>query len=366
VSILTGGMNPVKSSLYSAKQVLVPNEGFFHKHRRKAQMFYKRFLQQTIAITLALFLLAGCGTTPPSPTQTVSAPSPTSVPATALSNVELTSTPIPYADVKKLFDYDASASLDIQEKSVEDRDGVTVHDIVFSGADGAPISAYLVVPPGSGPFAGILFLHWLEVPEGSRTEFLDEAVTLAAQGVVSILPQGEFPWTRNPQNAKDDTAAIVHEVISQRRAMDVLLAQPDVDAQRIAVVGHDFGAMYGGVLSGVDARAKTYVLMAGTPRFSDWFLIYWRVATSNEEREAYRVAMKPYDPVEHVRQAAPATIFFQFATKDKYIKKATANEFYEAASEPKRIEWYEADHGLNDQAREDRLMWLVEQLGLKP
>ncbi len=314
-----------------------------------------------------------------SPTPTVLPASPTSVPpthtatdtplpptATPLPTVEPTATPIPYADIKKLFDYDASVLLDIQENSVENRDGVKVYDLLFSGAKGVRVSAYLVVPPGKGPFAGVVFLHWLEIPEGSRTEFLDEAVTLAARGVVSILPQGDFPWKRAPRNAKADTAAIVQQVISLRRAMDVLLARLDVDPQRLAVVGHDFGAMYGGILSGVDGRAKTYVLMAGTPRFSDWFLAYWRIASNADERQAYRTALKLYDPIEHVAQATPAAIFFQFAINDIYIDKGSAEDFYEAAPEPKLIEWYGAEHGLNDKAREDRLSWLIEQLALTP
>ena len=45
-----------------------------------------------------------------------------------------------------------------------------------------------------------------------------------------------------------------------RRALDVLLAQPGVDPKRIAYVGHDFGAMYGAVLAGVDRRVSVWAL----------------------------------------------------------------------------------------------------------
>ena len=47
-------------------------------------------------------------------------------------------------------------------------------------------------------------------------------------------------------------------------------AHPQIDEARLAYVAHDFGAMYGAVLAGVDPRPQWYVLMAGTPVFSDW------------------------------------------------------------------------------------------------
>src|SRR5690242_1019314 len=60
------------------------------------------------------------------------------------------------ANVTKLFDYDQKAPLDLQQKSVEDRHGVQVHDISFLSPMGGRVSAYLVTPPGKGPFAGIV------------------------------------------------------------------------------------------------------------------------------------------------------------------------------------------------------------------
>src|SRR5690348_1782676 len=84
--------------------------------------------------------------------------------------------------VVHMFDYDQTASLDLQEKSVEDRAGVKVHDISFSSPMGGRVSAYLVTPAGKGPFAGIVFLH---SGQWDRHEFLAEAELLARAGAVS-------------------------------------------------------------------------------------------------------------------------------------------------------------------------------------
>ncbi len=53
----------------------------------------------------------------------------------------------------QLFDYDASAALDILGNSKELVDGITVHDLSYAGPKGGRVTSYMVVPPGGGPFA---------------------------------------------------------------------------------------------------------------------------------------------------------------------------------------------------------------------
>jgi esterase/lipase len=75
--------------------------------------------------------------------------------------------------------------------------------------------------------------------------------------------------------------------------------------------------------------------------------------------------MKTVDPISQISQAAPATILFQFASRDEHIPKQEAEAFFAAASQPKQIKWYDSKHDLNvDAARLDRREWLTQQLGL--
>ena len=64
-------------------------------------------------------------------------------------------------------------------------------------------------------------------------------------------------------------------------------------------------------------------------------------------------------------KAAPAPVLLQFGTMDEHVSKERANASIAAASEPKKVIWYEAGHGLNKQAVTDRMIWLSEQLKLK-
>ena len=149
-----------------------------------------------------------------------------------------------------------------------------------------------------------------------------------------------------------------------RRALDLLLSQPQVDRRRLGFVGHDYGAMYGSIVSGVERRVKTYVFMTAHPRFSDWSLKYWPV-TAKAGEETYRQATKEIDPINYVSHAAPAALFFQFATSDKFIPRDTALGYFAAAGKPKQIRWYDTVHELNiEAARTDRRVWLTRKLGL--
>ena len=74
--------------------------------------------------------------------------------------------------------------------------------------------------------------------------------------------------------------------------------------------------------------------------------------------------MATLEPAAYTAAAAPAALFFQFGTSDPHVFRERADAFYALASEPKRVKLYEAGHGLNDAARQDRLAWLEERLKL--
>jgi dienelactone hydrolase len=227
------------------------------------------------------------------------------------------------------------------------------------------ITAYLVRPDGDGPFAGILFLHQYD-NAGNRKEFLEEAKLFARQGVVSLLIDGYFPWKTIPKDAESDRQNIIGQVIELRRALDFLLAQPEVDPERIAFVGHNFGASYGAILSGVDKRVSTYVIMNGWGKLSDVFLTDYFAPglLPDGEKAVYREKMLVVDPLLYISHAAPATLLFQLARNTQYFTEAQLTEFSDAASEPKEVRWYNASDALDEVAQEERIAWLTEQLSL--
>jgi dienelactone hydrolase len=289
----------------------------------------------------------------------LAADAPPSGPASSSPDMQVTAAP------SSLFDYDTSAPLDVQEVGKEVRDEAIIRDITFAGGRNR-MTAYLVSPErGGDSLAGILYVHWLGQRETTnRTEFLNEAIALASQGVVSLLidamwSQPKWYEKRIPEEDYDHAIA---QVIDLRRALDLLVAQPGVDGARVGFVGHDFGAMYGIVMGAVDRRPSAYALMAAAPHFIDWLLF----ARQPKSLDEYRRQLAPLDPIVFIPKLAPTPVFLQFAARDEYVPTASADKFYSAALPRKQTAMYDAGHDLQSpDATADRINWLMRSLKLR-
>ena len=247
---------------------------------------------------------------------------------------------------------------------------VTVRQVSYTQLDGSRNAATLVMPASAGtaPRPAILFLHWYGPPNptSNRTQYLPEAIELAAAGVVSLLvdtPWSKERWFGTRDSAKDYefTVQMAKDV---RRALDVLLAQPTLDKTRIAVVGHDFGAMWGALAVASDPRVTHFVYAAGTSSFTDWYL--YTPKREGAERDAFVAKLAPLDPIAHLPKIAPRPVLLQFGTKDPHVKNESAKAQADATKDPKTVKIYDgAEHELTYQARLDRLAWLKEHFKIK-
>jgi dienelactone hydrolase len=271
-----------------------------------------------------------------------------------------------FAEVLTRFDYDQALPLDVIESNAEQKEGVSILELSYASPANKRVKAYWVTPPGEGPFPGVLFVH---PGPGDRSTFLDEAVLLAQKGAASLLVDAPWSageaWGRTLGQPEGDRQILSQIVKDFRRAIDVVASRSEADAQRIGYVGHSFGALFGGVLAGVEQRIKAYILMAGVGSFTDLAVLNMPFLTGSA-LEAYRQAMEPIDPIHYVGQAAPAALFFQFGRQDNFFEPEKFEAYAAAGSEPKSVKWYNTDHYFsNNEARQDRIEWLRLQLGLK-
>jgi dienelactone hydrolase len=274
------------------------------------------------------------------------------------------------------FDYDQKALLDIQPSGVEQRGSVAIHDISYASPKGGRVPAYLVVPSGRGPFAAVIWGHWYQdgSPLRNRKEFLDEAVVLAASGVVSLLTDGPIARAGYVPDRDPLGEAQIHhrvqQILDMRRGADLLLARKDVDPHRLAYVGHSYNATTGAFLAGIDPRFKAFVLMAGNlsdqvDKKSAEFQEF-RKRIGAEKFDAFFAKFSWLDQGRYISHAAPATVFLQFATKEDFLTPDRVKEYYAIVSEPKSLKFYDAPHALNAEALRDRIAFLVAELHLRP
>jgi cephalosporin-C deacetylase-like acetyl esterase len=259
--------------------------------------------------------------------------------------------------------------LDIQQVTVEVRNDIQIHDISYASPNGATVSAYLVVPCQGNSFAGVIFLHG---GEQDRSAFLHEALSLAELGAVSLLIDEPsvraMPLFAEPEA---DCERYIQVILKLRRGLDLLSSRPDIDPKRIGYVGLSFGAWMGGMLSGVDDRVKTYILIAGTSSMTDFWrshnhpmVIQIRESLTAEQLERFLQVTAPLDAIHFIGRAS-ASLFFQFGYRDVIVSESAALRYIEAANAPKLVKWYEAQHHdifVNKAARDDRVEWLQKEL----
>jgi dienelactone hydrolase len=246
-------------------------------------------------------------------------------------------------------------------------DGTTEYSLDIR-TPGGILPALVLKPPasaGSTKHPAVLWVHWLgETSTTNHTEFLGDAHALAKTGVISVLV--DMPWSKKEwftalRTPNDDYAATVAQVVSLRQALDLFESAPDVDAKRIAYVGHDFGAMDGALLLAVDNRPAYAVLMAPTLSFWEWYLL----GKQPDDRAAYVARMNAFDLPAWLAKGNQKATLLQFGKKDEYVSQATGIAFRNAVPDRDRtFKAYNLDHALEDvTVHTDRVAWLIAHLG---
>ncbi|HSK67312.1 MAG TPA: dienelactone hydrolase family protein [Anaerolineales bacterium] len=269
--------------------------------------------------------------------------------------------------MQNIHEYPKLEEKDIRLAGKRTQEGIESQLLVIQTPFGYRRVAELFRPEAEGVYAAVLYIHWYEPPNPSsnRSQFVEEANELARAGSVCLLIEtlwSDYDFFLKRTQAEDMQNSI-EETVNIRRAIDLLLSQPGVDPGRFALVGHDFGGMYGVLAGSLDRRPSHYVVMAATPRFPDWYLYAPRL--EGETRDEFIRQFSLLDPITHIPNLAPAPILFQFGTDDFHVPVERAEEFFQTAQGPKELKWYDSGHGLNDASTADRKEWLRKNLNLK-
>jgi dienelactone hydrolase len=125
-----------------------------------------------------------------------------------------------------------------------ERDGLTQKKVRLPMAVGRTIGGYLLLPAGKGPFPAVLVVYYdAETGAGLNPKNESRAFghDLARRGFVTL----SVGWPRDFTNEQSPTmqplSCLTYIAANCRNA---LAALPEVDAERIGVVGHSFGGKW--------------------------------------------------------------------------------------------------------------------------
>lgn len=265
------------------------------------------------------------------------------------------------------FAYDQDLALNVREHEVAIRNGIRVALLNFQVTPAVRVDAVLVTPqPVKTKTGGVIWVH-----SGGFFEQLSDAMLLAQAGAVSLLINPIIPnWSAPPETWRE---AMVQAVVSVRRGIDLLLRRNDADPQRLGFVGHSYGALIGVDAAATDRRFRAAVFEVGLPGMS----VHIRTAQIafasdirkrlGQQLNSALSLIEPLDAIHYVGALAPTALLFQSAHLDPGVPDAQAQTFFDAASEPKALKWYDTGHEVLDIAAiSDRARFLGSHLRLKP
>jgi dienelactone hydrolase len=259
------------------------------------------------------------------------------------------------------FAYDASQPLAFDDMGVVDPDyPVAVHDVSYGSGDDR-VQAFLVVPPGDGPWPATVYVHGAG---SDRLSMLGPATWLAARGAVTLAISAPSGSAGEPEGAtgvarlEAHRALEVGDVVAVRRAIDLLSERDDVDPERIGYVGWSAGARTGSILAGVEPRLHALVLVApGAAPVSQYV-----AAARTEDKEVVEQVMSSIDPLAYIARADAKSLLLQEAEQDAVIPRTAIDALVSAAPEGTEVRWYDADHSMGPKAYAEHLDWLQERL----
>lgn len=270
---------------------------------------------------------------------------------------------------------------------------VEAFDVTFPGFGGHPIKGWLVLPVNR---SGRLPLVVQYLGYGGGRGFPHESLHWAASGYayfrMDTRGQGSS-WsvgaTPDPVGTQPSIPGMMTKGILDKRdyyyrrvftdgvrAIDALVAQNFVDAERIAVCGGSQGGGIALAVAGIDRRVKA--VMPDVPFLCDYpravqkasrdpYLEIVRFLAQHRDKKAKVFeTLNYFDGVNFARQATAAALF-SVAVMDDICPPSTVYGAYNAyAGADKTMEEYEFNNHEGGQAFQDRaqMVWLGQQFGM--
>ena len=260
-----------------------------------------------------------------------------------------------------LFDIPASSFRYTSEEILRE-DTYVVRHITFPSPFNSPypannaVHAEFYVPNGKGPFAAVIVLHHL-ADDFTLPRII--CASLASEGIAALMVEMAYYGERKPLDASgrpiwlgDALSAepLRQTVMDIRRARQMLETFPEVDRNRIGIVGLSFGAIVASLAAGVDGRFNKCVFILGGGNLAD---IIWtspaaapmkeKLVAKGETLETLREELRPVEPTEYALRVGASKALMLNVKKDNWIPHASTIALREALGQP-RIEWYGGSH----------------------
>lgn len=254
----------------------------------------------------------------------------------------------------KSYQYDHKLPLNAEIKKIGVMGAFTLYHVFYDSLNGERVPGQIYIPTkGNAPYPCVIVQHGY----GDSKNFGGLiANVLAPKGYAVMAIDIEYHGERKETgkdvistDVKDDVRSLHQTVVDQMRMIDYLASRGDIDMSRIGYVGVSLGSFLGSILSGVDPRVKSTILIVGggdwnkmihTSQVPPFAVIQDFCGHDDKKIKAFSDQMDVIDPLNYIGLVSPRKLLMLNCLNDKYVPKANAEELYSAAKDPKEIQWF--------------------------
>ncbi|MBW7996467.1 MAG: alpha/beta fold hydrolase [Candidatus Glassbacteria bacterium] len=265
-----------------------------------------------------------------------------------------------FEHLREYYNYDPELPLDpVTYGEWPWRGPYTLYKVSYRSVREQRVPAYLAIPKGNEGevVPAVLLLHGWNLFWGKNEDWVQEWISiLTAQGYAVLAPDHFLYGERKVEGAGFDRMGergpyyfrewMCQSVADLRRGIDYLHTRPEIDPERIAILGGSLGGWIGSILSAVEPRIKTTVLTVPGTEFV------------NKQTPPARVLnASNFFP----RISSP--LLLVLAKRDDEYRNARAKALFDSVPTRKKLVEYDEGHYLPPQEyNSDILQWLEENL----
>jgi pimeloyl-ACP methyl ester carboxylesterase len=246
-------------------------------------------------------------------------------------------------------------TLKMEKRTPIDDTGVYIIDsITLKDSRGMEVKGFLRIPHGEGPFPAVVLLAGLNTGRESLEWVMDVPETRHVAFLTLDYPyQGktQFENIEFLRNLGPIYDALFDGVNAGIYAQRYLAKLPEIDSDRIFIVGVSFGAFYSIVSGALDPNFAMVGVFFGGADFAA--LLDHNMARQGILKlapirwAASRIAamvLHPLEPMEWIGKIAPRPVLMINGTQDASIPEEYATELFRAAGNPKKLVWIDSKH----------------------
>ncbi len=241
--------------------------------------------------------------------------------------------------------------------------GIRVYRVRFPSPVESPhpenntVHAEYYVPVKCGrPIPGVVIL---DITGGDQSLSRSIAVMLAQKGIAGLFVQMAYYGPRRPVGSKlrlmsydlnHTFNAVRQTVLDVRRATAWLESRPEIDRERLGLLGTSLGSLVGSLAAEMEPKLKRVVVLLGGAGLVDG---YWDhpearpyigpLEKLGATREMGRKLFAPIDPITRADNLKDRKLLIIAGKKDEIVPPKMAQALWEATGRQK-IVWFDCGH----------------------